>query len=94
VQSLNFESLMELHFTPEMEERLDRLASETCRTKEELVQDAMPGYFDGLAQLRKEFDRRYDDLKGGKAKLIRAMRWRGTSKPKSPRAVPGIHDPV
>lgn len=61
---------MEVHFTPEMEARLERLASETGRAKEEFVQDATAGYLDELAQLRNMLDRSYDDLKSGKAKLI------------------------
>jgi hypothetical protein len=30
----------------------------------------MAGYFDELAQVRKSFDSRYDDIKSGKVKLI------------------------
>jgi predicted DNA-binding protein len=61
---------MEVHFTPEVEARLNQLATETGRGKDELVQDAMAGYLDELAQVRKMLDSRYDDIKSGKVKPI------------------------
>jgi predicted DNA-binding protein len=61
---------MEVQFTPEIEARLDRLANETGRSKDEFVQDAMAGYFDELAQVRELLDSRYDDIKSGRVKLI------------------------
>jgi predicted transcriptional regulator len=61
---------MEVHFTPDMEARLDQLATETGRAKEELVQEAMAGYFEELEQVRDTLDRRYDDIKSGKVKLV------------------------
>jgi predicted DNA-binding protein len=61
---------MEVHFTPEIQARLDRLAAESGREKDELVQDAMPGYLDELERTREMLDSRYDDLKSGKVKLI------------------------
>lgn len=61
---------MEVHFSPDIEARLDQLAAATGRAKDEFVQDAMAGYFDELEQVRETLDRRYDDIKSGKAKLI------------------------
>jgi predicted DNA-binding protein len=61
---------MEVHFTPDIEARLDQLATETGRARDEFVQDAMIGYLDELAQTRKTLDSRYDDLKSGKVKPI------------------------
>lgn len=61
---------MEVHFTPDIEAKLDQLASETGRAKDEFVQDAMAGYFEELTQLRETLDRRYDDIKSGKVQLI------------------------
>ena len=61
---------MEVHFTPEIQARLDRLATETGRAKDEFVQDAMPGYLDELESARGMLDSRYDDLKSGKVKPI------------------------
>lgn len=59
-----------MHFTPDIEARLDQLAADSGRAKEEFVQDAMAGYFEELAQVREMLDSRYDDIKSGKVKLI------------------------
>jgi predicted DNA-binding protein len=61
---------MEVHFTSEIQARLERLAAESGRSKDALVQDAMPGYLDELEQTRGMLDSRYDDLKSGKVKPI------------------------
>ena len=61
---------MEVHFTPDIQARLDQLAADSGRAKEEFVLDAMAGYFDELAQVREMLDGRYDDIKSGKVKLI------------------------
>ena len=61
---------MEVHFTPEIQARLDRLAAESGRAKDELVQDAMRGYLDELEWTRGMLDSRHDDLKSGKVKPI------------------------
>ena len=58
---------MEVQFTPD---KLDRLAAETGCPKEEVVQDAMAGYFDELQEVRGTLDSRYDDIKSGEVKLI------------------------
>jgi len=61
---------MEVHFTPDIEARLEQLVTETGRTRDEFVQDAMAGYFDELGQVRAMLDSRYDDIKSGKVKPI------------------------
>jgi predicted DNA-binding protein len=61
---------MEVQFTPEIQARLDRLANETGLAKDELVQDAMPGYLDELERTREMVDSRYDDIKSGRVKPI------------------------
>ena len=43
---------MEVHFTPDIQARLDRLASESGRAKDEFVQDAMASYVDELSGVR------------------------------------------
>jgi hypothetical protein len=44
---------MEVHLTnPDLRERPDRWVTETGRGPDELVEDAMAGYFDELAQTR------------------------------------------
>ena len=59
---------MEVHLTPEMEAKLEKLAAETGRGKDDLVQDAMAGYLEEIAQAREMLDRRYEDVKNGKVK--------------------------
>ena len=61
---------MEVHLRPETESRLQELAAKTGRAPDELVEDAMAGYFDELARTREMLNRRYDDLKSGKVKPI------------------------
>jgi predicted DNA-binding protein len=61
---------MEVHFTPDVEAKLNALATETGRATAEFVQDAMAGYLEELADVRDTLDRRYDDIKSGKGKPI------------------------
>ena len=42
---------MEVHLTPELEAKLEKLAVESGRGKDELVQDAVTGYFAELAEI-------------------------------------------
>ena len=61
---------MEVHFTPELEQKLNDLAALSGRPADELVQDAVAGLVDELAGTREMLDRRYDDLKSGRVKPI------------------------
>ncbi len=61
---------MEVHFKPDLQAKLDELATETGRPTDELVEDVVAGYFDELAQTRDMLNSRYDDLKSGRVKLI------------------------
>ena len=61
---------MEVHFTPDVQAKLDRLAMDTGRPANELLQDALAGYFEELAETRQVLDSRYDDLKSGRVKPI------------------------
>jgi hypothetical protein len=62
---------MQVQFdNPELQAKVEQWMSETGRPAEELVEDAMVGYFDELAQVRQTLDSRYDDIKSGKVKLI------------------------
>ena len=62
---------MELHLNnPDLQAKLDRWVSETGRGPDELVEDAMAGYFEELAQVREMLNRRYDDLKNGSVQPI------------------------
>jgi hypothetical protein len=60
-----------VHFSnPELQAKVEQWVAETGRPVEELVEDAMAGYFDELAEVRQTLDARYDDIKSGKVKLI------------------------
>jgi predicted transcriptional regulator len=61
---------MEVHFTPDVQAKLDRLAMDTGRPANELLQDALAGYFEELAETRQVLDSRYDDLESGRVKPI------------------------
>ena len=61
---------MEVHFTPELEEQIAKLSTQTGRPADELVQDVMAGYVYELAGVRDTLDSRYDDIKSGRVKLI------------------------
>ena len=56
---------MEVHFTPDVEAKLNALATETGRAADEFVQDALAGYFEAFAEVRGMLDSRYDDIKSG-----------------------------
>jgi predicted transcriptional regulator len=61
---------MEVHFTPDVEAKLEQMARETGRPRDELVADAVIGYFDELTHTREMLDRRFDDLESGRVKPI------------------------
>jgi predicted transcriptional regulator len=61
---------MEVHFAPDVEKRLSELAAESGRATGEVLQDALAGYFDELAETRDRLNSRYDDLKSGTVKPI------------------------
>ena len=61
---------MEVHLTAETEKKLKNLAAQSGRGTDDLVEDAMAGYFDEVLQIRGTVDSRYDDLKSGRVKPI------------------------
>ena len=61
---------MELHLRPETESRIQELATETGRAPGDLIEDAMAGYLQELAQVRRMLDSRYDELKSGRVKPV------------------------
>ena len=61
---------MEVHFKPEVQAKLEQMARESGRPSDELVEDAVTGYFDELAHAREMLDRRFDDLESGRVKPI------------------------
>jgi predicted DNA-binding protein len=61
---------MEVHITPETESRLNELASKSGRPTDELVEDALAGYLEEVAEVREMLDSRYDDINSGRVKPI------------------------
>jgi len=61
---------VEVDLSPELEKQLNDLAMQTGRPAAELVRDAVSNLVDELASTRTLLDRRYDDIKSGKVKLI------------------------
>jgi hypothetical protein len=59
-----------VRFTADLERKLNELSAQSGRPADELVQDAVAGMFDELAETREMLDRRYDDIKSGRVKLI------------------------
>jgi len=61
---------MEVPFTPDVQAKLDQMARDTGRRSDELVQDAVIGFFDELAFTRDLLERRYRDLESGRVQPI------------------------
>jgi len=62
---------MDVHFkNPELQAKVNHWMAETGRSADELVEDAMAGYFEELRQVREMLDSRYDDIKSGRVQPI------------------------
>jgi predicted transcriptional regulator len=61
---------MEVNFRPETESRLQELAAKTGRAPDDLIENAMAGYLQELAQVREMLDSCYDDFKSGAVKPV------------------------
>ncbi len=61
---------MEVNFAPELQSKLNELAAKSGKPADELVQDAVAGYIDELAELRSMLDSRYEDIKSGRVQPI------------------------
>ena len=61
---------MNVHVTPETAKRLKDLAATSGRAPEDIVEDALAGYLEEVAAVRKTLDSRYDDSKNGRVKPI------------------------
>src|SRR5213079_2105703 len=57
---------MEVYVTPETAKKLKDLATTSGRAPEDIVEDALAGYLEEVASVRKTLDSRYDDLKIGR----------------------------
>jgi predicted transcriptional regulator len=61
---------MEIHISPDVQAKLDQMARDSGCPSDQLVEDALLGYFDELADTREMLDSRYDDLESGRVKPI------------------------
>jgi predicted DNA-binding protein len=61
---------MEMRLKSERELRLTELAARSGRATDELAEDAIAAYLEGIAELRDALDQRYDDFKHGKVQAI------------------------
>jgi predicted DNA-binding protein len=61
---------MEVHFKPKTESRLNELALKSGRATDDLLEDAVAGYLEEVAEVRKMLDNRYDEIKSGRVKPI------------------------
>ena len=68
--SFPYPEAMEVHFAPDVEKKLNDLAAQSGRGTDEVLQDALAGYFDDLVETRDMLNSRYDDLKSGTVKPI------------------------
>ena len=61
---------MEVRVTPELEKKLSDFAAQSGLSPDEVVEDALSGYFEDLAETRAMLDRRCDEIETGKVTLI------------------------
>ena len=61
---------MEVHLTSETEKKLKDLSARSGRGTDDLVEDAMAGYFEEVLQVREMLDSRYDGLKSGRVRPV------------------------
>jgi predicted transcriptional regulator len=61
---------MEVHFTPDVQAKLDQMARDAGRQPAEVIEDAVIGLYDELAHTREMLDRRYDEMESGKVQGI------------------------
>ncbi len=55
---------------PELQAKVEQWIADTGLPAEELLKDAMAGYFYEATHIRETLDSRYDDIKHGKVKMI------------------------
>jgi predicted transcriptional regulator len=61
---------MEVPMSPETAKKLHDLATRSGRAPEDIIEDALAGYLEEVASVRKTLDSRYDDLKSGRVNPI------------------------
>jgi predicted transcriptional regulator len=61
---------MEVHFTPDVQAKLEQMARDTGRRSDQLVENLVADLLEDFAFTRETLDRRYDDLESGRVKPI------------------------
>jgi hypothetical protein len=61
---------MEVNLSPELSARLEQLKAQTGREPDDLVADAMAGYFHELGRTHAMLDSPYDSIRNGDVTLI------------------------
>ena len=61
---------MKVDVTLDTAKKLSDLAETSGRAPEDIVEDALAGYFEEVASVRETLDSRYDDLESGRVKAI------------------------
>ena len=59
---------MEVSLQPELAAKVEQWSAETGRPVNELLEDAVKGYFSEVEQLKETLDRRFDEIVSGKVK--------------------------
>ena len=59
---------MEVRLEPALAAKVEQWSAETGRPANELLEDAINGYFSEIEQLKEALDRRYDEIASGKVK--------------------------
>ena len=68
---------MSLEIKPSQEAKIAALATTTGRDKAEILNEVIDSYFDSLDEVREMLDRRFDDVKSGRAKALTPEQLRG-----------------
>jgi hypothetical protein len=61
---------MEVHFTPDVQAKLEQMARDAGRQPTEVIEDAVIGLYDEPAYTREMLDRRYDEMESGKVQGV------------------------
>jgi hypothetical protein len=61
---------MEVHFSPDVQAKLEQMVRDAGRQPAEVIEDAVGGLYDELAYTREMLDRRYDEMESGKVQGI------------------------
>jgi len=61
---------MEVHFSPDVQAKLEQMARDTGRRSDQLVENVVADFIDDIAFTRETLDRRYDDMESGRVTPI------------------------